>query len=157
MDGDMAHRSKTPSGTRPLDEAGTGRSASMVNRRRFLASGASLMALSTTSLLLGTAKATDLGQADDPMRVPGSGATLYGERSAFETAMRAATGFHSLTPLQELYGIITPSSLHFERHHNGVPTIDPSRHRLLIHGLVARPLIFTVEELKRLPSVSRLA
>lgn len=41
--------------------------------------------------------------------------------------------------------MITPSGLHFERHHNGVPDIDPARHRLLIHGMVKRPLIFTVD------------
>ncbi len=53
--------------------------------------------------------------------------------------------------------MVTPASLHFERHHNGVPAIDPSRHRLVVHGLVDRPLIFTMDELKRFPSVSRLA
>jgi sulfane dehydrogenase subunit SoxC len=62
-----------------------------------------------------------------------------------------------LTPLQDLHGVVTPSSLHFERHHNGVPAIDPSRHRVLVHGLVARPLFFTVDDLQRFPSVSRLA
>ena len=56
-----------------------------------------------------------------------------------------------------MHGIITPSALHFERHHNGVPAIDPARHRLLVHGLVKRPLIFTVKELERLPSTSRIA
>jgi sulfane dehydrogenase subunit SoxC len=56
-----------------------------------------------------------------------------------------------------LHGIVTPSSLHFERHHNGVPLIDPARHRLLVHGLVERSMIFTLDELKRFPSVSRLA
>jgi len=128
-----------------------------VDRRSFLAGSASLMALGTTSLLLGTANASEPDQSTHPMRVPGSGASPYGERSPFETATRSGGVSHSLTPLQHLRGIITPSSLHFERHHNGVPSIDPSRHRLLVHGLVDRPLIFTVEELKRLPSVSRLA
>jgi hypothetical protein len=56
----------------------------------------------------------------------------------------------------DTYGIITPSSLHFERHHSGVPEIDPSLHTLTIHGMVDRPLVFTVDELKRLPSVSRI-
>ncbi len=42
----------------------------------------------------------------------------------------------SLTPLQDLHGIITPNGLHYERHHGGVPTIDPSEHRLMVHGLV---------------------
>ncbi len=60
------------------------------------------------------------------------------------------------TPLQNLFGIITPSGLHFERHHAGVPDIDPQQHRLMINGLVKRPLIFTMEELLRFPSVSRI-
>jgi len=128
-----------------------------VDRRRFLASGASLVALGATTLLLGNARADKIDQTADPMRVPGSSARPYGDRSPFETATRAAAENHSLTPLQNLHGIITPSSLHFERHHNGVPALDPSRHRLLIHGLVARPLIFTVEELQRFPAASRLA
>lgn len=128
-----------------------------VDRRRFLAASASLMALGTTSLLFGPANAADVDQGVDPMRVPGTGASPYGQRSSFETTTRSGEGSHSLTPLQDLHGIVTPSSLHFERHHNGVPAIDPKRHRLLIHGLVARPLIFTVDDLERLPSVSRLA
>jgi len=115
------------------------------------------MALGTTSLLFGPANAADVDQGVDPMRVPGTGASPYGQRSSFETTTRSGEGSHSLTPLQDLHGIVTPSSLHFERHHNGVPAIDPKRHRLLIHGLVARPLIFTVDDLERLPSVSRLA
>src|SRR5690242_3953929 len=52
--------------------------------------------------------------------------------------------------------MITPSALHYERHHAGVPKIDPAQHRLLLHGLVDRPLIFTMDELRRLPSVSKI-
>jgi sulfane dehydrogenase subunit SoxC len=62
----------------------------------------------------------------------------------------------SLTPLQDLVGIITPNGLHYERHHSGTPTIDPLKHRLIVHGLVEKPLIFTMEELARFPSVSRI-
>ena len=62
----------------------------------------------------------------------------------------------SLTPLQDLCEIITPNGLHYERHHAGVPTIDPSEHRLMVHGLVERPLIFTMEDVTRFPSVSRI-
>jgi sulfane dehydrogenase subunit SoxC len=62
----------------------------------------------------------------------------------------------SRTPLEALDGMITPNGLHYERHHSGVPDIDPAKHRLLIHGLVKRPLIFTVEALLRYPMVSRL-
>ena len=62
----------------------------------------------------------------------------------------------SWTPLHDLQGTIVPNGLHFERHHNGVPEIDPDLHRLLIHGLVKRPLIFTVEDLVRYPMRSHL-
>ena len=61
-----------------------------------------------------------------------------------------------MTPLQDLYGIITPAALHFDVQRGGVPDIDPRQHRLLIHGLVDRPVILTMEDIKRLPSVSRL-
>jgi len=58
-----------------------------------------------------------------------------------------------MTPLQDLDGIITPSGLHFLMDHvNGIPDSDPEQHRLLIHGMVDRPLTFTMDELKRLPS-----
>lgn len=86
----------------------------------------------------------------------------YGDRSSRETSSRLvpttktpATGT-SRTPLQDLYGIITPSSLHFERHHAGVPDIDPARHELLLHGLVEQPLLYSLDDLKRFPSVSRV-
>ena len=127
-------------------------------RRRFLAGSASLLAWGGGSLLLGRAGAGE-EERPDPMRVPGSPARPYGDRSSYELQLlrSSADKFHSRTPLQNLQGILTPSSLHFERHHNGVPAIDPTSHRLLVHGLVARPLIFTLNDLQRLPSVSRLA
>ena len=85
----------------------------------------------------------------------------YGERSTYEKAVRwrrdtktPETG-SSFTPLQDSVGTLTPSSLHYERHHAGIPTIDPANHRLVIHGLVERPLSLTVAEIRRLPSVSR--
>ena len=62
----------------------------------------------------------------------------------------------SLTPLQDLSGIITPNGLHYERHHAGTPTIDPLEHRLIVHGMVEKPLIFAMEDLTRFPSVSRV-
>ena len=62
----------------------------------------------------------------------------------------------SRTPLEHLDGIITPSRLHFERHHSGIPDIDPARHRLSITGLVKRPLSFSLESLLRYPTVSRI-
>src|SRR5881397_39116 len=86
----------------------------------------------------------------------------YGDRSPYEKAVRwrrdsktPETG-SSFTPLQDSVGTLTPSSLHYERHHSGIPTIDPSRHRLIIHGLVDRPLSLSVADIRRLPSISRI-
>ena len=62
----------------------------------------------------------------------------------------------SLTPLHSLSGSITPSDLHFERHHAGVPTIDPATHKLVIHGLVDRPLSLSVDDIRRFPQVTRI-
>ncbi|KQT09327.1 sulfite dehydrogenase [Ramlibacter sp. Leaf400] len=61
----------------------------------------------------------------------------------------------SFAPLQSLFGIVTPSGLHFERHHQGWWDIDPSKHRFMVNGLVKTPKVFTMDELMRLPSVSR--
>ncbi|MEO2198944.1 MAG: sulfite dehydrogenase [bacterium] len=92
----------------------------------------------------------------------GGGVGGYGERSGFESTLRRVRGSRyeqaagSLTPLQDLNGTITPSALHFERHHAGIPDIDPAEHRLLIDGLVDRPLVFSVDELQRMPAVTRV-
>ena len=66
----------------------------------------------------------------------------------------------SFCPLQGLFGIITPSGLHFERHHQGWWDIDPSKHRLMVNGsdatLLKRPMVFSMDDLMRLPNVSRM-
>jgi sulfane dehydrogenase subunit SoxC len=124
------------------------------SRRTFLTAARTLGAFAAGTL--GNLWAQDTHEIGTPLRP-------YGDRSPFEKAVRKSlrtltfpgTG-STQTPLQDLYGIITPSSLHFERHHAGVPAIDPEKHELLIHGLVDRPLIFNLEELKRLPFVSRI-
>jgi sulfane dehydrogenase subunit SoxC len=136
----------------------------MVDRFRFGHSSGRRQFLAATSALAATTFAgglTDLWGED--AREPGAPLRPYGERSPFETAARMnlrsgpLTGTGStLTPLQDLYGIVTPSALHYERHHSGVPAIDPAKHELLIHGLVERPLVLRMDELKRLPSVSRV-
>lgn len=61
----------------------------------------------------------------------------------------------SFAPLQSLFGIVTPSGLHFERHHQGWWDIDPSRHRFMINGMVKTPKVFTMDEIMRLSAVSR--
>lgn len=62
----------------------------------------------------------------------------------------------NFTPLHDLDGIITPSGLCFERHHGGIADIDPANHRLMIHGLVEKPLVFTMEDIKRMPRENRV-
>lgn len=62
----------------------------------------------------------------------------------------------SRTPLQDLQGTMTPADLHFERHHAGVPVVDPGAYRLVVHGMVERPTTFTIDDLKRFPATSRV-
>jgi sulfane dehydrogenase subunit SoxC len=100
------------------------------------------------------------------MKAPGEdmGSQLYGTPSPFEKNIVknipknlpqyiSASG---RTPIGDLDGIITPNGLFYERHHGGVPTIDPEQHRLMLHGLVDRPMIFTMEDIRRFPSQSRI-
>jgi sulfane dehydrogenase subunit SoxC len=101
------------------------------------------------------------------MKIPGAGFAGYGQPSRYEEKVvrlippppnPTTQGVGAArTPLQLLDGIITPSGLHFERSHSGIPDIDPEQHRLLIHGLVKRPLVFTLEALHRYPMQSRIA
>jgi sulfane dehydrogenase subunit SoxC len=92
----------------------------------------------------------------------------YGKPSRFEANVQrrqspgltqTAQSSVSFAPLQSLFGIVTPSGLHFERHHQGWWDVDPSKHRLMVNGsdekLVKKPMVFTMDELMRLPSVSR--
>lgn len=83
----------------------------------------------------------------------------YGERSGFEEHVVRVPNAEinpawSFTPLQDLHGTITPNSLFFERHHAGIPDIDPAEHRLMVHGMVENPTIFTVDDIKRFPAES---
>ncbi len=88
----------------------------------------------------------------------------YGKPSQFEAGVqrRQSPGLTQTTqasvsfaPLQSLFGIVTPSGLHFERHHQGWWDIDPSKHRLMINGMVKTPKVLTLDEIMRLPAVSR--
>jgi sulfane dehydrogenase subunit SoxC len=62
----------------------------------------------------------------------------------------------SFSPLQDLHGIITPNGLFFERYHAGRPDVDADKHRLMIHGLVDRPLVLTIKDILRFPATSRI-
>ena len=95
---------------------------------------------------------------DGPIRLAGAPTAAVGARAPSAQSTRAPVGAiagSSFTPLQDLSGTITPSDLHFEVHHAGVPLIDPTRHTLLVHGLVERPSIFSLADLKRFPQVTR--
>src|SRR5262245_37324717 len=101
------------------------------------------------------------------MKVPGANFAPHGQPSQFESkvvraiappANPATQGIGTArTPLHLLEGMMTPSGLHFERSHSGIPDIDPDQHRLVIHGLVRQPLVFTLGELERYPRESRIA
>jgi len=132
----------------------------LLDRRLFLKKG---LAFGAGAALVGHMRQ---GLAEEPpwMKTPGEPFTNYGRPSPHEkeairwiSANSGAPGNGiSWTPLHKLEGIVTPNGLHFERHHNGVPQIDPHQHRLLIHGLVENPLSFGIEDLLRYPMVSRL-
>src|SRR6266851_4805045 len=95
----------------------------------------------------------------DPSKVVGARATTNGGRSPFEQPARTATGLQNSsarTPIDSLRGIITPSDLHYIVDHDTTPTIDPERYTLTIHGLVDRPTVFTLDDIQRFPSVSRM-
>ena len=100
---------------------------------------------------------TTLGQpvAAKPYGMPSKyEANLQRRESPGLTRVSAASV--AFAPLQGLFGIITPSGLHFERHHQGWYDVDPAQHRLMINGLVKKDMVFTMEDLMRLPSVSRI-
>jgi sulfane dehydrogenase subunit SoxC len=145
------------------------------SRRELLKSGGALaggLTMGAVAPALGEAPAS--GQAAEhgpPMIMPNDKLIAYGERSRYVTSVRMAhpiggrpspdafgKSFHVASPLQDSVGVITPSSLHYVATTRGayIPDIDPKQHTLLIHGLVDRPLTFTMEDLKRLPSVTRL-
>jgi sulfane dehydrogenase subunit SoxC len=135
----------------------------ILNRRLFLEG-----ALTAGTIGAGTTAALAEPLAVQPwMRAPGAGFAGYGQPSRYEDKVvrfippppnPATQGVGpARTPLHLLDGIITPSGLHFERSHSGIPDIDPDQHRLVIHGLVKRPLVFTVEALHRYPMQSRIA
>src|SRR3979490_1743506 len=136
----------------PEQVAGNG----LIDRRLFLTGGVALAS--------GAARADPL-PIEPYMRTPGAGFAAYGQPSTHESKVArifasapgtTGTGA-SRTPHHLLDGMITPNGLHFERHHSGIPDVNPEAHRLLIHGLVKRPLVYTLDALMRYPMESRIA
>jgi sulfane dehydrogenase subunit SoxC len=146
----------------------------VTSRRRFLREGGTLVGsavlaggLAGSEALAASENADNLPpNTPEWMKTPGDpmGSQPYGTPSPFEKGVvknipknlsqyLSASG---RTPLQDLDGIITPNGLFYERHHAGIPTIDPAQHRLMLHGLVDKPLIFTMDDIRRFPSESRI-
>ena len=135
-------------------------------RRHFLKQGSKTAGVIVAASAAALQNATAQVSAPEWMRQPGSLSKGYGQPSKFEEKVQRVWGSGyatvspgtgaSRTPLQSLNGSITPSGLHFERHHNGIPEIDPGKHELIIHGMVRQPLVFSVQDLLRYPMVSRV-
>ena len=154
-------KSKRPD--EPEKAAGNG----LLDRRFFLTGSAAVIGSATLADQAVTADALPVETLPiEPwMRTPGSPFTAYGQPSKY--ASKVARTFASApgttgtgtsrTPHHLLDGTITPNGLHFERHHSGIPDINPDARRLLIHGLVKRPLVFTLDALMRYPMESRIA
>lgn len=136
------------------------------DRRRFLKKGAALASMAAGVIRPARGQTPGWETPEAPPTSP----IAYGVRSRFVTTVRSNGGAYTpRSPLQDQMGIITPAPLHYVVTHTSfsnkpssnegwgsiLPEIDPQKHRLLIHGMVDRPLIFTLEELKRLPRVSR--
>ncbi|MCH8498862.1 MAG: sulfite dehydrogenase [Marinobacter sp.] len=157
----MAGTGWTTVNTRLRQVAGGG----LLDRRDFLRLGAGFATIAAAGQMpiaqaQGAASARPawqrmLGQADLPYGQP-SGHEAHVQRHLWDTTPETAgfAGWHS--PIQHLRGIITPNGLHFAVHHNGIPDIDPEGHRLIIHGLVERPLSFDLARLLRYPLVSAI-
>ncbi len=109
----------------------------------------------------------------DPLEIPASRTTLgygvltrpYGRPVSFESQVKRRSldwltpdryASISFCPVHQLHGIITPNGLHFERFHGGTPEIDPTKHRMVVHGLVSQPLIYSVKDLKKFPAIQRI-
>jgi sulfane dehydrogenase subunit SoxC len=128
-----------------------------LSRRRLLAAAGGVAVVQAASGQRIQVADSLAGVPADPTKTPGSPAAALGTRSPFEQpARRTIGGALSFTPLQDLHGTITPADLHFERHHAGIPMIDPARYELLIHGLVEQPMKFSLAELKRFPATTRI-
>jgi len=149
-------------GNSRIDRIEPERKEATPSRRNFIAVSAGLAG----SLLAGQAAADTL--ADVPPREDGAALSGHSVRSQYLRIARIpeagpgkrnvdpSDAINSKTPLDKLFGGITPTDLHYERSHSGAPDLDPAKHRLLIHGMVKKPLVFNVEDLKTMPSVSRV-
>src|SRR5687767_10319191 len=139
------------------------RSARHLSRRAWIAGASSVVAaglVKTKADALSLVAQESPVSAPDPTKVPGRFTSEVGRRATGEQPRRLARtqalSSSSQSPLQDLMGIVTPADLHFERHHGGIPEIVKANHELLVHGMVERPMVFTMSDIERFPRLSRL-
>ncbi|HEO1592587.1 TPA: sulfite dehydrogenase [Pseudomonas aeruginosa] len=157
-------------------EIATSERPTQLARREFLAKSSALIGTAALGSIVTSAQAAQPDslpptESVEPLAVPPWTKSLgeptakpYGTPSKFETAavrslypgLKEPMSAYSTSPLQELDGILTPNGLFYERHHAGVPQIDPSQHQLLVHGLTKQSLVFSVDEIRQFPAVSRI-
>ncbi|MFB6449080.1 sulfite dehydrogenase [Bradyrhizobium tunisiense] len=133
------------------------------SRRSLLTAAAGLAGAATAS----SVRADSL--LDVPPRGPGAPLSASSERSRYVHLARIpestpgkrgvdpSAAINSKAPIDRIVGSITPTDLHYERSHSGIPDIDPAQHRLLVHGMVKKQLVFTMEDLQSMPTLSRIA
>lgn len=136
----------------------------LISRRHLLGIGAAGVGMVAANNVLGQDSGINF-EIPGWSRTPGPGPSTYGSASRYAEQFQRSTAFQNPTypgggasrsPLQYLQGTITPNALHFERHHAGIPDIDPARHKLVINGLVRQPLVFNYEDLFRYQMQSRV-
>jgi len=155
-------------------DSGDAKSPELMRRKFLAASVAGVAGAATMAAKSASAANVVTGDGDPnilnlPAHSTGLGAPVaanpYGLPSQYEKGLqrrespgltRVSAASVAFTPLQGTFGIITPSGLHFERHHQGWWDIDPSKHRLMVMGLVKNPKVYTMDDIMRLPSVSRI-
>ncbi|MEE2963578.1 MAG: sulfite dehydrogenase [Acidobacteriota bacterium] len=130
-------------------DASAPRRRERLTRRELLAGAAGAMGAAAVAPVAGQQSVTTTRRA-------GRGPNEVDQRSRFVTPQRDPSATSSRTPLQDLRGTITPADLHFERHHGGVPDIDPAQYELLVHGMVDRPTVFSLADLQQFPATSRI-
>jgi sulfane dehydrogenase subunit SoxC len=137
----------------------------LLNRRALLGRGVAFAGAIGTGVGGALTGAAAEPLKDDPWSLAFGGPTLPRQApSRFEANVvrtlsnpnNELRNSHARTPHHLLHGTVTPSSLHFTINHSGLPDIDPDKHRLVIHGLVKEPKIFSLEDLARYPMVSRM-
>lgn len=136
----------------------------LLDRRRFLTSGASLFSVAAASSISGIASAEIFESHPKHMKIPGIPSELYGKPSKYEAHVGrlpehvygSSIITAAFTPIEQLNGVITPAGLHFVVHHSGIPDIEPTDHEFMLHGLVDKPLKWSMESLLNYPMVSRI-